>query len=311
MIIDAHAHVFPAVRGAGAGGPIRGVGYGRVAIAGQTVQLMPPLSESTLHTPEMLLAGLDWAGVEKAVLLQGPFYGECNTYAREAIARYPDRLIGMAYLDPWAPDARRFFEQTFSLPGFRGVKLELSEATGLCGLHSEARLDQPELDWLWEELNRRALALTLDLGAVGSRSYQTGAVRAIAERYPGLKIVIAHLGQPGPAVEADARLWRSWQEQIELGLLPNVWFDSAALPAYLPDEDYPYPGAARYLRLAIERIGPAKVMWGSDQPGILGLATYPQLVKAARLHSRFLAPSEQALFLGETARRVYGGEGDG
>ncbi|MCC7447908.1 MAG: amidohydrolase [Anaerolineae bacterium] len=306
MIIDAHAHVYPAVHGLIGDGATRSMGYGRIAIGDNVVQSLPPLCERTTYTPEMLIAQMDWAGVQRAVLLQGPFYGECNDYARAAIQRYPDRLVGMAYLDPWSPDPQQFFENTFAEPCFKGVKLECSEAAGLCGLHPDARLDSPELGWLWDTLEQRGLLLTLDLGAVGSRSYQTQAVRAIAETHPNLKIVIAHLAQPTPAVEADPQRWQQWQDQIDLGCLPNVWFDTAALPAYLPDEDYSYPTAGRYIRIAIERIGPQKVIWGTDQPGLLGQATYPQLVKMARLHTQFLAPREQALVLADNAILVYG-----
>ena len=99
-----------------------------------------------------------------------------------------------------------------------------------------------------------------------------------------------------------------WLEPIDLGHLPNVWFDSSALPAYLPDEDWPYPSAERYLRLAIERIGPDKVMWGSDAPGLLLHASYPRLVELAALHTRSLSPREREMVLGRNALRVYGGE---
>jgi len=44
------------------------------------------------------------------------------------------------------------------------------------------------------------------LGAVASRSYQTDAVRTISKKHPNLRIVVAHLGQPNPMVEADAFL---------------------------------------------------------------------------------------------------------
>ena len=306
MLVDVHSHIFPAVHGQVGAGPTRGLGYGRIAIGEQSRQLMPPLNAQTIHTVEMLLANLDWAGVDKAVLLQGSYYGECNEYVRAAVTRHPDRLAAAAYLDPWGADPRRSFAELFETPGFRIVKLEFSEESGLWGLHPGARLDQSELDWLWDEMQRRGLTLTLDLGRVGCPSYQTGAVRAVAEAHPDLKIVVAHLGQPSPAAESDPGLWSTWQEQIDLGRLPNVWFDSAALPIYLPQEAYPYPSAARYLRLAIERVGPAKVMWGSDQPGLLAVATYPQLARLAREHSAFLSPHEQELFLSENARLVYG-----
>ena len=224
----------------------------------------------------------------------------------EALDRYPDRLVGAAYFDPWGPDSRQEFETIIASPKFRVVKLECSEATGLCGLHPNARLDMPEITWLWNELEHRGLVLTLDLGAIGSRSYQTGAVRAIAEGQPDLRIVIAHLGQPNPSAEADAERWSLWWEQIDLGRLHNVWFDTAALPAYLPDEDFPYSTAERYLHLALERIGPSKVLWGTDLPGLLRHLNYPQLVRLAKLHTQSLSPNEQAMILGENAMRVYG-----
>jgi predicted TIM-barrel fold metal-dependent hydrolase len=114
------------------------------------------------------------------------------------------------------------------------------------------------------------------------------------------------LGQPTVQAEKDPALWAQWQEQIELGLLSNVWFDSAALIAYLPHEEYPYPTAARYLRLAIERIGAEHIMWGTDQPGTLTHLTYRQYAALAKKHLAFLSAREQALVLGENALQVYG-----
>lgn len=306
MIVDAHAHIFPQVQGLNAAGPTRGAGYGRIAIGGQVIQLLPPFCAETVFTPEMLIAHMDWAGVDKAVLLQGPFYGECNDYALAALARYPERLMGAAYFDPWMPESRATFAATLDHSLFRAVKLECSEASGLCGIHPQARLDAAEIGWLWAELERRDLVLVLDLGAVGSRSYQTAAVRAIAERHPVLKIVIAHLGQPRPTDEADPARWQLWREQIALGCLPNVWFDMAALPAYVPNEPFPYPTEARYLRLAVEQIGPAKILWGTDLPGLLSHATYRQLLQLGQLHSAFLTPAEQAQVLGGNALQVFG-----
>jgi predicted TIM-barrel fold metal-dependent hydrolase len=305
-IIDAHAHIFPEVCGTIGDGLTRGLGYGRIAIGETELQLFPPYGEKTTFTPEMMLANMDWAGVDKAVLLQGPFYGECNRYVLDALTRYPSRFIGAAYLDPWGEACHEAFDKIMEASHFRAIKLECSEATGLCSIHPEARLDAPDIAWLWDEIERAGLVLVLDLGAVGSRSYQTSAVRTIAEKHPNLQIVIAHLGQPRPTAEADKERWHLWQEQIDLGLFHNVWFDNSALPAYLTDEGYPYPSAERYMRMAIERIGSAKIMWGTDQPGLLSHANYPQLVALSELHTPFLSAHERAMFLGGTALHVYG-----
>jgi len=306
MIIDAHAHIMEAVNGQTGTGLTRSLNYGIISWGQQEVRLLPPMPGKTSFPPEVLLENMDWAGVDKAVLLQGPFYGEANEYVALAVKRWPERFIGAAYVDPWMPDAATQFETVIASGGFRAVKLECSEATGLCGLYPEARLDAPELNWLWQALEQRGIVLTFDLGAVGSRSYQTGAVRVIAETYPRLKIVIAHLGQPTAQAEKDPALWAQWQAQIELGLLSNVWFDSAALIAYLPHEEYPYPTAARYLHLALERIGAARIMWGTDQPGTLTHLTYRQYAALAKKHLAFLSAQEQALVLGENALHVYG-----
>ncbi len=306
MIVDAHAHIFPKVQGLTASGPVHAAGYGRVKVGAEIQQLLPPYQIQTRFTPEMLIANLDWAGVDQAVLLQGPFYGECNDYVLDALQKFPHRLMGLAYLDPWEQDARSSFYRIKEQKAFKGVKLECSQTTGLTGLHPSAQLSQPEIAWLWDGLERSEMVLVLDLGAIASRSYQTEAVRVIAAAHPGLKIVIAHLGQPRPEAEQLPEKWALWKEQIDLGLLANIWFDCAALPAYLPSEEYPFVTAGRYLQMAVDRIGPAKILWGSDQPGLLAHAKLPQLVAMIKTHIAYLPAQEQALILGKNAELVYG-----
>jgi predicted TIM-barrel fold metal-dependent hydrolase len=304
-MIDVHTHIFPTIHGMNAAGPTRDAGYGRMRIGEQQSQLLPPLNEQTCHTPEMLIASLDWAGVDRAVLLQGPFYGECNEYVSAALARYPHRLSGAAYVDPWDESGRRMFDACTAIGRFKIVKLEFSDGSGYCGFHRDARLDDASAAWLWPRMAQHNLTLTLDLGEPGDRSYQTSAVRQIARGNPDLKIVIAHLAQPRSSVERDPERWQLWLEQIDLGRLPNVWFDNAALPAYYQHEGYPFPGAARMIRLAVERIGPSKVMFGTDAPGLLSVATYKQLVTVGRQHVQFLSPADQELVLSRNAQFVY------
>ena len=123
MIVDAHAHIFPEVHGLTASGPTRGTGFGRLTAGSETIQLIPPYGLQTIFTPEMLIANLDWARVDKAVLLQGPFYGECNAYVLEALHQYPDRLAGLAYLDPWDKGAHSMLEWVIAARCFKGIKL--------------------------------------------------------------------------------------------------------------------------------------------------------------------------------------------
>jgi predicted TIM-barrel fold metal-dependent hydrolase len=305
MIVDAHTHVFRHLHGRIAAGDVTGLPWGKARVGDKEIQLLPPFCRETSFPAEAAIAQMDWAGVDRAVLLQGPFYGDQNSVVLDAVARFPDRFLGAAYFDPWDADPHQKLDDIFAAGKFCAVKLECTEPTGLCGIHPEARLDDPQLEWIWDDLEANRVVLVLDLGAPGTRSYQTAAVRTIAQRRPRLRIVIPHLAQIAPPVVGNHGRRKSWEEQIDLGLLPNVWFDCASLPAYLPDEDYPYPTAATFLSLAVERIGWQKVFWGSDLPGLAGAMSYPQAVRLAKRHAEFLSSDEQAAFLGGTALQVF------
>lgn len=305
LVIDAHCHIFSELRGRTRDGPIRSLAYGKMQVGEGVAQLLPPLNPTTTFPPEALLANMDWVGVDKAVLLQGPFYGSANEYVWKAVQRWPDRFIGAGELNPRAPDARETFRRVTEEYGFRAIKLEMSVPTGYVGLYPDLRLDEEPLGWLWDEAERRRIVMTLDLGAVGSASHQTDAVRKILDGHPTLKIVICHLAQPAAQAPDDKRLDRLWQDQILLAREHNVWFDIASLPAYARAEDYPSPTSRQYLRRAVELVGAERIMWGTDIPGLLSFATYPQLLDWVTRHCDFLSESDQAKILGENAWQVY------
>jgi predicted TIM-barrel fold metal-dependent hydrolase len=305
MIVDAHVHAFLRVHGETASGPVRGAGYGRVTMGGERIQLIPPGCEGTAFTVETLIAHMDWAGVDRAVVLQGCFYGEENAYVSEACKAHPERISGVAFLDPWDANARAEFDTWASKRVFCGLKLECTESTGLLGLHPGARLDETALSWLWHDLDALGWTLVVDLGRPGSASYQTDAVRGIATSHPTLRVVVAHLGQPGPWLDGDPQGAKLWRNQVLLARLSNVWLDASALPAYRADEGYPWPGAAGDLQHAIDLVGPEKILWGTDVPGLLTQGTYPQLRWWAEDALASLTAHERALVLGESAREVF------
>jgi predicted TIM-barrel fold metal-dependent hydrolase len=305
FVVDAHAHVFKHVDGRIGSGRVRGRSYGLVTIGAQELAFMPPLSRSVSHSPEMLIRAMDWAGVQRAVLLQGPFYGECNDYAAEAVARRPDRFVAAAYFDPWSDDAADALEWIVARGVFSAVKIEMSEATGLSGLHRDARLADSRLTPFWRRLEEERLVLALDLGRIGERGYQTDAVREIATSFPVLRIVIAHLAQPSPRIFSDEAAAELWRDQLGLGRLPNVWFDTASLISYFPAEAYTFPSAVRVLEEAASIVGPDKIMWGSDMPSSYQVMPYPQLVDLFKSQIEFLGDRDRALICGETALEVY------
>lgn len=304
MIIDAHLHITDGFHGCTGTGATTSLNYGRVQQGNAQLQLLPPFNPGpTVFPPETVLRLMDLAGVDAAVLLQGSFYGDHNRYLYQAAKRWPDRLIPTGYLDPCAKDARDQFHRITDEYGFRILKFEMTQPAGFTGVYPDLRLDGSEMLWIWEEAERRGLVVTLDLGKGRTPAYQTDAVQKILELHPTLTVVIAHLAQPALANPLDKELDRLWEQQILLGRHANVWFDTSALPAYC-DEDYPFRSARLYLKRAAKLIGADKLMWGTDIPGLLGQATYEQLLNMIRCHTEF-TPAELDGLLGGTAEHVY------
>ena len=89
-LIDVHAHVVENLHGFSRGGELRAVGGGMARWAdGNEFLLFPPVLGEKDVTYDRLHDFLLEQGVEKAVLLQGSFYGFQNEYTLEAARPWP------------------------------------------------------------------------------------------------------------------------------------------------------------------------------------------------------------------------------
>ena len=67
---------------------------------------------------------MDWLGVDKAFLVQGPMYGFHNRYVAGAVHRWPSRFLGFAIVDP--TDGAKAADEMSDCweRGLRGLKVE-------------------------------------------------------------------------------------------------------------------------------------------------------------------------------------------
>ena len=156
---------------------------------------------------------------------------------------------------------------------------------GLCSRNPDFKLSNPAFVWLWETINRTRLSITLDLGLTTDRSYQTNELRDLIQRYPDVCWIIAHLCQPKNRMLAEPALEAPWREQVLLARHSNVWLDLSALPYHLPEGDYPFEGIDAFVGKAVDLVGPDRLVWGADAPGMLWDARVP-----ANAGCRALAP---------------------
>ena len=310
MIIDSHCHVFETLRGYTGRGYVTPVGYGRVRFDnGDTARMLPPLNEETRFTAEMLLAYMDWVGVDKALIMTHNFHGYLNDYVADCIRRWPDRFFGACSVDPCAAQRDAMVRRLTDELGFRNFKLELSVDAGLLGFHPGLKLNQPQLMDLWRQLDERKMTLMLDLGFIGEPANQKGELLEIAGTFPNLTIVVVHLCYPPVGRPVGDPQWVAWQSMLELAQHPRIYLDIAWGGLLTDDEEYPFEKRQAVVQTAVERVGAHKLIWGTDVTSFLTKATYRQGLDWVRKHCGFLSAEQKAAILGETARTVYHVEG--
>lgn len=226
-----------------------------------------------IDPPEKLIPLLDDAGIERAVImtyvdLPGANPGALDLIA-DAVARYPDRLIGFVRLDARrADEARVLLDEAIVERGFRGVKF-----------HPTTSLAHPVGAGTVHLLERCAELGVPALFHCGDDPYTTPqAIEAGARLVPGCTVVMGHMGGYFHVSDAIAAAERQ----------PNLVLETSAMP-------YP-PRIAE----AVARIGAGRVLFGSDGPGC-----NPAL-EVRKITMLELDAEDEARILGGNAARLLG-----
>lgn len=298
-IIDAHAHVVQCIAGTGSQGELRPCGGGRAVYAtGQSFQILPEEIGAYDATPEALLRVMDAHGVEKAVLLQGNYFGFQNLYTYEAVQKYPSRFIGAATYDPFCAQVEKIKAYLFDELQFRILKFEVSNGSGLMSYHTTVDLDGEVMHQVYNHAAKRGLIFVIDIGRPRNNCWQVDALRSAILRYPQMKFVVCHLLAPQLG---DGELLKRSLEKLAL---PNVWFDIAALCLNSKPEVYPYPSARDYVSYAVDIVGADRLMWGSDMPSAMTKDTYQHFIDFVAQHPTLRESDKQKIFY-ENARQLY------
>jgi len=197
---------------------------------------------------EQMLAEMDAAGVDRAVIVPPTWVGEGNETALEVAARFPERFAVMGRFDVDAPDAADRLEGWLRLPHMLGIRMTFGWAPKI------ERIDDGSLDWCWAGCERLGIPLMLNVPAM------VGKAGAIAGRHPGLTVIIDHMGVAhGEGGETFADL----DSLLALANLPNLRVKVSCVPNYSA-EPYPYRDIQPFLRRIYDSFGPERLLWGAD-----------------------------------------------
>jgi predicted TIM-barrel fold metal-dependent hydrolase len=168
-----------------------------------------------------------------------------DAYVARYVAQDPQRLLGFLCVDPtqdgWEREMRAGHEEL----GLRGIKL--------LPMYAGFRPDDARLDPLWTYAQRHALPVLMHTGTtfVSQAPLECTLPRhadAVAIRFPGVKMILAHLGHPYEG-ECVATIRKH----------PNVYADISALH-YRPFQLY-------HSLMLVQEYGVwDKLLFGSDYP---------------------------------------------
>ena len=200
-------------------------------------------------TKDLILQGMTEAGVDRVVLVPPSWEGDRNDLALEAARLHPDRFAVMGRLALEMPESRGLVEGWKKQPGMLGMRFTFSADS------QRPWLTDGTADWLWAAAERGGIPIMMSVAGA------TPAVDRIAERHPGLRLVVDHLGIKSGLKDAEA--FAGIPELCTLARRPNVAVKSSALPCYTTDP-YPFRGVHDHLRRVHDAFGPRRMFWGTD-----------------------------------------------
>ena len=285
-----------------------------------TKQFYPPNLQHLEFTPHSLVAEMDYAGVDVALLHVDAMLGRGSQFQAECVRAYPDRIRSMAPVDEWRVAAHT-----------DACIVELRHAIDDLGLDA-IKFNTPHpyyfdtTPWdsapfipFWDAATDSGVPIFFTLGSGPLDPCLNAEVEALRRGYLGELQVLSRWMERYP--EAICSIthglpWRLFLEGDRLVLPEAVWEPFAnpnlslevCFPVRLGDLfRFPYREVWPALELMLERIGSDRLLWGTDMPFQNRFCTYRQSrdwIEGGLCD--FVSPEDVEHIMGGTAARILG-----
>lgn len=244
-----------------------------------------PYRPAEAATPEQLLACMDGAGVDYAIVVHPEPYQDDHRYLEHCLAVGAGRLKGTILL---------FADQPESLERLPELASRLDVVAARVHAYAPDRMPPfgaPELTRLWRLATDAGLAMQLHF----EPRYAPGFEPLIRE-FSETPVIIDHLGRPFQGTPAEHEVVVRWSR------FPNTFMKLSAIP---DNRTYPHRDIRPVIRRLTEVYGPDRMLYGGGFGADATPDSYAAAFERGRSFLDHLAPADQDKILGGTAAKLF------
>lgn len=269
----------------------------------QYVQFLAPWMERLEMPAETLLAYMDYAGVETAVLQNEHIYGNLAAEFADAAKAHPGRFVGLAQVEEAFAYTDAELGRLADEIGRLGMAGFYFTTTGMFRSGYRPMHSDKAYDPYWRFVEKSGLPVfwvQSGNSPVGTYEDEMTHLARIVERFPGIRHLLVHGVPTSLYAGEDDRL--ALPPVLDALLRDAPVFAEILYPiAWGGKQEYPYPRAHAHIRQLLDRFGAERFLWGSDAPNVDRYCTYAQSLTYFTRYSDYLSAADRRAILRDNA----------
>jgi predicted TIM-barrel fold metal-dependent hydrolase len=230
-------------------------------------------------------------GLKYAVLINPRYFGWDNSYIAHSLKLRPDLFVAHGLINPLDPHVAERLRYWMTEHGFQGMRF--------------SPIYHPDSTWLNSKEHYPLWKTAEELGAVFNyyiAPHQMPMLEDMAERFPGVKIVIDHAGKPDLKAKD---CWPEFRKMFRLKKFPQVWISNSEPYEMSELKQYPYEDTWPFYKAIYEEFGGQQLVWGTGYPRPRWELPMDKELEFVDHYCSFYSDADRELMLGRNALRIW------